>query len=264
MDYIQRNKEAWEEAFGNKSSTWGNDIVARIRSEQFPFLQNAVVQEISHLDLKDKVLGQFCCNNGRELLSLMGTGARKGIGFDIAENQIAFANDTAKQLGLPCSFIACDVLAIDDLYTGTFDALLITIGALCWFQDLSPFFRKVSGCLKHKGVLIINETHPVTNMLSVPGDDGYSEELQNKLVFSYFEKTWEENQGMSYITGKSTLSKTFISFSHSMSKILTSISENGMRLQKLEEYDYDIAGGLFRHLDHQGIPLSYLLVAVKE
>jgi hypothetical protein len=30
------------------------------------------------------------------------------------------------------------------------------------------------------------------------------------------------------------------------------------------EYDYDIGDGMFQHLDHQGIPLSYLLVAEKD
>ncbi len=264
MDYVQRNKEAWEEAFENKSPTWGEDIVSRIKSEQFPFLQKAIVDELSHYDLKDKVLGQFCCNNGRELLSLMGTGARRGVGFDIAENQIAFANETAKQLGMPCTFIAGDVLEIDDSYTKTFDYLFITIGALCWFKDLKAFFGKVSGCLKQKGIVIINESHPVTNMLCAPGEEGYSEETQNKLVYSYFDKTWEENMGMAYITGKPALSKTFTSFTHSMATILTSISQNGLRIQKLEEYDFDIAGGMFRHLDHQGIPLCYLLVAEKD
>ena len=49
-----------------------------------------------------KTIGQFCCNNGRELLSLVKCGrAKKGIGFDIAENQVAFANEKAKELNLP-------------------------------------------------------------------------------------------------------------------------------------------------------------------
>jgi hypothetical protein len=77
-------------------------------------------------------------------------------------------------------------------------------------------------------------------------------------------EAWEDNDGMAYITGKPTLSKTFTSFTHSMGKILTSISQNGLRILKLDEYDYDIAGDMFQHLDHQGIPLSYLLVAVKD
>lgn len=263
MNYIQGNKEAWEEAFENRSPTWGVDIISRIKSEPFPFLQKVIVDVLSHFDFKDKVLGQFCCNNGRELLSLMGTGARKGIGFDIAENQVAFANETARQLGYPCTYIACDVLTIDDTYSDTFDALFITIGALCWFKELGAFFAKVSRCLKQKGVLIINETHPVTNMLCVPGEEKFSEDTQEKLVYSYFEYTWEDNMGMAYITGKPALSKTFTSFTHSMGKILTSISENGLRILKLHEYDYDIGDGTFQHLDHKGFPLSYLLVAEK-
>jgi len=264
MDYIQQNKKAWEEAFRNKSPSWGKDIEEKVKAEPFPFLQPAIVDEIDQHDLKAKIIGHFCCNNGRELLSLMKSGAKEGVGFDIAENQIAFANDTAKKLRAPCTFIACDVLKIDEKYNEYFDYLFITIGALCWFQDLGAFFRKVSECLKQNGIVIINEMHPLTNMLCAPGEEGYDEGASNRLTYPYFEKTWEQNTGMSYITGKAAISKTFISFSHPMGTILTSISENELKIKKLVEYDYDISGGMFEHLNHRGIPLSYLLVAGKE
>lgn len=39
-------------------------------------------------------------------------GAVYGVGFDIAENQISFANMTAKKLQMNCTFIATDILNI--------------------------------------------------------------------------------------------------------------------------------------------------------
>ena len=67
------------------------------------------------IDMEGKTVGQFCCNNGRELLSLVKCGkAAKGIGFDIAENQVAFANEKAKELSLPCTFEAANVYDIDE------------------------------------------------------------------------------------------------------------------------------------------------------
>ncbi|MCB7062323.1 hypothetical protein [Enterocloster citroniae] len=35
---------------------------------------------------KGKTISQFCCNNGRELFSLIQLGAKDGVDFDIAEN----------------------------------------------------------------------------------------------------------------------------------------------------------------------------------
>ena len=129
---------------------------------------------LKKLEMDGKTIGQFCCNNGRELLSLVKCGnAAKGIGFDIAENQVAFANEKAKELNLPCIFEAVNIYDIDDRYKEQFDFVLITIGALCWFQDLNRFFAIVSKCMKPGAVILINEQHPLTNMLATEGEEPY-------------------------------------------------------------------------------------------
>ena len=56
-------------------------------------------------------------------------------------------------------------------------------------------------------------------------------------------------------------SKTFTSFSHTMGRIVTAVSSAGMRIRKLEEFDYDV--GLSDAYDGKGFPLSYLLTAEK-
>ena len=48
-----------------------------------------------------------------------------------------------------------------------------------------------------------------------------------------------------------------------MSSILGAMTGNSLRLRVFREYDCDIAEGMFEHLAHQGIPLSYLLTAEK-
>lgn len=264
MNYRSKNKEAWEEAFDHRANGWGKDIIERLHKEPFPFIEKVLIEEIKDYNFKSKIIGQFCCNNGRELLSLMKLGAAKGVGFDIAENMIQTANATVKELDMNCSFIATDILEMDSVYYDKFDYLFITIGALTWFQDLSRFFYIVSLCLKKGGKLIINEMHPVTNMLGTYGEEIYDEINPNKLVYSYFRKEpWIENSGIGYISGKTYDSKTFISFSHSFSDIINSIINNHMNIRKMKEYDYDISE-LFGHLDHTGIPLSYVLVSEKQ
>lgn len=262
MDYIANNKAAWEEAFDNKDRSWGEDIVDRISNEEFPFFEKEMADVLKMYNVKGKIIGQFCCNNGRELLSLMKNGARQGYGFDIAENQVQFAREINRKLGLNCSFIATNILEIDKKYINKFDLIIITIGALCWFKDLNAFFSVVAECLKDGGVLIINEQHPVANMLSAPGEDNYNEKEPQNLVNSYFEKEWIKNDGIQYITKKSYKSKTFTSFTHSISEIVRALCSKHMYIYNMQEFNYDISA-MFEHLNNKGIPLSYILEAKK-
>ncbi len=102
--YIEGNKAAWEEAFENKDASWGADITERVQTEDYPFFNEETISVLKKIHTEGAVIGQFCCNNGRELLSLVKSGKMaKGVGFDIAENQVAFANEKAKELG----FHAC-------------------------------------------------------------------------------------------------------------------------------------------------------------
>ncbi len=196
-NYIEGNKAAWEEAFDNRDASWGADITERIQKEDYPFFENEMMDILLSIDTEGKTVGQFCCNNGRELLSLVKCGkAAKGTGFDIAENQIAFANEKAKELNLPCTFEAINVYDIDDKFKEQFDIVIITIGALCWFDNLDRFFEVVAKCMKPGALILINEQHPCTNMLAGEGDEGFDPEHRKDCLFSYFEHEWTGNGGM--------------------------------------------------------------------
>jgi SAM-dependent methyltransferase len=263
MDYIVSNKAAWEEAFDNKDESWGIDIVDRIKNEEYPFFEKEMIDVLKKHTVKDKTIAQFCCNNGRELLSLMKNGANEGFGFDIAENQILFAKETNSKLGLNCNFIATNILEIGKEYRNRFDLIIITIGALCWFKDLDSFFAVVNNSLKDGGVLIINDQHPIANMLAAPGEENYSEKEPRNLVNSYFDKEWIEKGGIYYITKKTYKSKVFTSYSHSISEIIRALCKNSIIIYNMQEFDYDISS-MFEHLNNKGIPLSYILEAKKK
>lgn len=262
MNYIQGNKAAWEEAFEHKHPGWGEENHQRLLRETLPFFCPDVAAELRTMDLRGKTVAQFCCNNGRELLSLMGLGPKSGMGFDIAENIIAQARETAEKAGISnCHFTACSILDIPKEFQNTFDLIFFTIGAITWFEDLMPLFQKVSDCLKAGGTLLVHEAHPIMNMLPLPGEEGFDESHLDKILYSYFKtEPWVESEGMGYMSVQYP-SKTFISFSHTLSAIINGISDSGMRVTKFNEYDYDI--GLSDAYDGKGFPLSYLLVAKK-
>ena len=261
MNYIDGNKTAWEEVFNKRRPGWGDKNHEALKSGKFAFFNDDVKKELEALDLGGKAVAQFCCNNGRELLSILDSGAACAVGFDIADNILEQAKETAKKSGITnCKFIACDILDIPESYHESFDLVFFTIGAITWFRELDKLFYVVSKCLKTGGLLLINDYHPIINMLPVPGEDEFDPDDLNKIAFSYFEKEpWFENK-MDYISDETT-SGTFTSFSHTMSDIVNALSENGIRIIKLGEYDYDV--GMTDVYDGKGFPLSYILVAEK-
>ena len=262
--YIEGNKAAWEEAFDNRDASWGADITEKIQKEDYPFFNQETRDVLKTMDVEWKVIGQFCCNNGRELLSLVKCGkAKKGVGFDIAENQVAFANEKAKELQLPCEFVAANIYDIDDHYKEQFDLVIITIGALCWFDDLDRFFAIVAKCMKPGAAIVINEQHPCTNMLATQGDEPYDPDHKKECHYSYFENQWTSNGGMYYMTQKCYESKTFTDYTHSMSEIMTGMCNNGIVITGLREFDYDISGG-FAGIDRSGYTLSMIIQGRKD
>ncbi|MDR2569477.1 MAG: class I SAM-dependent methyltransferase [Oscillospiraceae bacterium] len=262
--YIESNKTAWEEAFDNRQPNWGDNNHIRLKNGRFEFFDSDMRDEVSCIDLKGKNVAQFCCNNGRELLSLvLDSGAAYGTGFDIAENILNQAKQTAEKAGITnCEFVNCNILEIPEKYYGEFDLILFTIGAICWFQDLTLLFEKVGKCLKNAGMLLINDGHPVLSMLPMPGEDEYDPN-NAKLFHSYFRKEpWIGTDGMGYMSVEYE-SKPFTDFSYTMSDIVNALSVNGMKTIKLNEYDYDIGMIGSDVYDKKGIPLSYILVAEK-
>lgn len=263
MDYIKNNKAAWEEAFEHRHEHWGEENHKRLLQEDLPFFDHNVAATLKSMDFNGKHIAQFCCNNGREILSLMQLGAASGTGFDIAENILEQARDTAQKAGIGhCKFVACNILELPDSYAQAFDFVFFTIGAITWFEDLVPLFQKASACLKPGGTFLLHDVHPFMNMLPLPGEDTFDRKNLQQLRYSYFRKEpWVENEGMGYMSGNYP-SKTFTSFSHPMAAIIHALAAAGLRISRLDEYDYDI--DLTDVYDGKGYPLSFLLLAQKE
>lgn len=262
MNYIKSNKAAWEEAFSKKKGYYAKEMIDALENEINPFLEKPMIEFLDQEDLTDKVIGQFCCNNGRELLSISKRGIRHGYGFDIAKNMVSYGNETASKAQLPVTLIEANILEIDHTYHNQFDFLFITVGALCWFHDLFPLFSICEKVLKPNGKLVIHESHPTVNMLATEDEPRFIKGHEKELVYDYFKTEPWETGSMGYMTENQELSSKFYSFTHPMSSIITAIVQNKLMINSLSEYDYCIAN-LVPHLNHQGLPLSYFLVASK-
>ena len=262
MSYIKTNKEAWEHAFKHRSGHYAEDITQRLLQEENPFFEDDFYSLINKYHFKEKTVGQFCTNNGRELLQLSLKGVKQAIGFDIAKSMVDYSNSVAQKLNIPAKFVETDILKITKDYYGFFDYGLITVGALPWFEDLDAFFNIVSKTLKPNATLFIHEAHPLALMLPSPGEEAYSKRCEKQLTYPYFgKKIWQEHS-MGYMSNETSKEIVFTSFSHTLSDIFTALIKNDFEITLFKEYDYCV-GNMFNHLDNQSYPLSMVIIAKK-
>jgi ubiquinone/menaquinone biosynthesis C-methylase UbiE len=259
-DIHEKNRHAWEEAYDNASPGFLERTERMLKTNPRGLFSKELDEALQALAAPGKTLGQFCSNNGRETMAALAYGFSRAVGFDITRNMTDAANRMANDLGLEASFVQTDILELEG-YGHAFDVLLVTVGALTWFKDLDAFFAVASRVVKPGGTVLIEEVHPLSNMLAIEGEEGYDSESPRKIVHSYFkDDPWVEEDGMGYMTGQSGISKPFVSYSHTFSEILNGLSKNGFALEHLTETDIDSAG-MFETLSGKGYPLTYVLVS---
>jgi SAM-dependent methyltransferase len=262
MDYFKENKEAWEEAFIKHQIARENDPIENKFKKDLEFLNDNLINEIKSFNLKDKDIAQFCCNNGRELLSIVKYGAKSGTGFDISENFINEANRISKLKNINCNFICTNILTINNQYKEKYDFVFSTIGTICWFDNLKNFFSKVNLVLKTNGMFLISEQHPLTNCIAMEKEDEYDINNPEKIVYSYFRKEpWIENKGMDYVGNTKYKSKTFTSFSHTFSDIINAMTQNNIQIVEIKEFNQSLHD--FNLLNNGKLPLSMLIIGKK-
>ncbi len=262
-DTIKNNKKAWEEAFDQSSVKFKQSMKQRLKENPKSIISPYLSPQLEEAGKNGGRLAHFCCNNGRETLASLAFGFTEVKGIDIAENMVRFGNEVAHELSLNASFEANNILALtppDKLY----DVALITVGALCWFDNLEGFFKVVASWVKKDGILLIEEGHPVQNTLATKSEEGYNKDYPKNIVYDYFRKApWVENKGMGYMTDQDYKSEPFTSYTHPMMDILNGMIASGFQLKKLEEIPV-CQGNMMTELNHQGIPLSCVIVAQKQ
>ncbi len=143
-DYAERNREAWNQATAIHQQQRKMNLEEAVKSASFSTLDDIEKAIFKKLSVKNKTVAQLCCNNGRELISVLKLGAAYGVGFDISDEAIKEAQLLGSLSNVSCKFVRTNVYDIDEAYFNRFDIVYITIGALCWLDDLPRFFRIVS------------------------------------------------------------------------------------------------------------------------
>ncbi|MFP4287542.1 MAG: class I SAM-dependent methyltransferase [Candidatus Izemoplasmataceae bacterium] len=260
----KNNKLAWEEAYDKAPDSF-KSITNQLQNNPKSFLNPLLIQAFNHIDLNNKVVAQFSCNNGRETLAMQIVyNINKVYGFDIASNMIRDAKKTTESLNLDASFIATDILDIDESFNNTFDVVVMMIGAITWFESLEEVFAVVKRVLKDDGYFVLIDGHPLTMMFAFDYEKEYDPNCPYGLQHNYFKTTpFIDDNGMYYMTQQVYESLPFTSYSHTLSEIINSLVKNGLNIKLFEESNLNLLDN-FSDLHEKHIPLTFLALSQKK
>jgi len=264
-EFTEANREAWNEVIPIHQKSRSINLNNEFKKKGFSVLDEIETSLLKDIGIRGKKIAHLCCNNGRELLSLINMGAESGVGFDISDEAIKEANELKEISGLNCDFIRTDVYDIDEKYSNSFDLVYISIGAFNWLPELKRFFSIASRLLKDNGMVFIYEMHPFTNMLAAEREEALDMADPLGIQYSYFKtEPWISNNGIDYVGNSNYDAKTKYEFTHTISEVLNSLISNGINIKMFNEYSHDISA-CFEHVEIEGkVPLCFILIGKKD
>lgn len=260
MNYHEANRLAWNAGESYHRDAVFELVLHKLKTPGLSCLDEYALKALHKMGISGKSVAQLCCNNGREVMSLVKLGAARGVGFDISEAFVEQGRELSESSGLPCELVVSDAVGISGEYAGQFDLIMVTVGALGWMEKLEPFFGKVAELLKPGGDLFIYEQHPFTEMLDLKA----SVEAP-RLTCDYFKtEPYRDTGGLDYYSGVFYDSPPAYWFVHTIANILQSCIDQGLAVTGMREYEHDISNNWPALAEAElRLPLCYQLTAKK-
>jgi ubiquinone/menaquinone biosynthesis C-methylase UbiE len=250
--FTRANMRAWDQV-APKHQAAMLEKVKKLIAKGHPFLDRQNIQMLQALKIKNKSVAHLCCNSGVELITIAQLGAKNSIGFDFSAGFIDLAKNLSIAGHVKCDFIRANVYEIPPRFFNKFDFVFVSVGTLGWMPDLSGFFRFANRLLKKKGIIFLNDTHPVMNMMSIKKNHGA------KPIYSYFRKLpIIETQGLDYIGNSKYKPFKKYWFQHTLSDIFESLLSEGFHLDRFLESPKDQSQD-FKHLKNEKISLPMMM-----
>jgi SAM-dependent methyltransferase len=188
------------------------------------------------------------------------------------------ARDLASTVGVSIDTVEADSRNLPETLHARFDMVYVTIGAICWIDDLNRWMSQVALALRPGGRLVMFEIHPLYQVFS-------KRTPELVLDFPYGDGGhFTESGSGSYADPSSAITSTTTNFAHSIANVVTSAISAGMRIDRLDEFvelAFDPRGddllqqgddGQWRLLvgrgvtpadQPEGLPVAFSLIATK-
>lgn len=175
------------------------------------------------------------CHIGTDTISWARLGANV-TGLDFSSQSLRVARDLAKRTGAQVEFIEANVYEADKVLGRQFDLVYTSVGVLCWLPDVREWSRAVAACVRPGGRFYIRDGHPV--MVTI---DFHRDSLPVVCVDDYFgDGTPDRYEDEYTYTGDKVRLDSTVTYEwkHSLGSIITALAEHGLRIVRVDEYDW--------------------------
>ncbi len=259
-DFAKKNSEtselAWDEVANIHKRYRYDHLIEGFSKPGFISMPNIRRSLLEQSGVKGKAVFQPCCNNGRDILSILNMGAERGLGIDISSEFLSHARDFAHAGNLNCEFVQADIYELGDSYDNQFDVGVISLGSFMWMRDLPQFFSVMAGLLRNHGKLIIHEFHPIGEVISL---EPKTRQLRfNTSYFAENPKVWDS--GLDYFGGQEYEATPCYRFLHKISDVIMAASRNSFVIERFDELEEDMMSGVYKINSRFPLPRSYTMV----
>lgn len=224
------NRAMWDERV---PAHWASKMYSR-HADDLRACRHCLSEELIDRmgDVQGRSLVHLQCHMGMETLSWSRLGA-KAVGVDFSGPAIERATHLRDELGLDTRFIHGNVYDVTpELGVGVFDAAFVSVGSLCWLPDVPRWASVVSALLKPGGKLLMNEVHPVCDMLGQPEGKNHLEPM-----YPYFPEEGRvfEGDGTYADTDMKFKTTKSVEWSHPLGEVVSALIDAGMVIDYLRE-----------------------------
>jgi len=149
---------------------------------------------------------------------------------DFSPTALGRARALAAQVDVEIETVEADARALPEQLHGRFDIVYVTIGAICWIDDLDLWMRQVSLALRAGGALVMVEIHPLYQML-----DSRTPELVVDFPYGGGGSFTYTGTG-TYADPDADIESTTTSYAHSIADVVMSAARAGLDLEHLDEH----------------------------
>ena len=259
LNYIEINRNSWNNRTETHIQSDFYDVEGFKKGKSS--LNEIELQLLG--DIKGKKILHLQCHFGQATISLSRLGAEV-TGVDLSDEAIKKAKELAEETGSTAKFVCCDVYDLPNHLNEKFDIVYTSYGVIGWLPDMDKWAHVIATFLKPGGHFVFVEFHPVVWMF----DDDFS-----KVTYNYFNaEAIVETESGTYADKEADITQSYVCWNHSLSEVMTSLIQNKLTIQKVEEFDYspyacfqhtvEFEPNKYRikHLDNK-IPMVYAIVA---
>lgn len=228
MDIFEHNRESWNELTTLHAESRFYDVDSFKKGKTS--LNHIEIDELG--DIKGKKLLHLQCHFGMDTLSLARQGAEV-FGVDISDTSIQKAIELSNELKVAAKFVRSNVYDIENILDETFDIIYTSYGAINWLNDLDKWAKIINRFLKPNGIFYMVEFHPfiytLNDYFEITESYFKSEPLETVVENSYTDKSEVSDKNLKHIE-----------WNHSLSEVLNSLITNGLKIEFLNEFPYQV------------------------